>query len=185
MGLITEIYKVFVHLDLKTFLVFEVMYLLFLCHTPGEFFFMYFVLGSFNARHFSQFGDMMTHRGWGKREREKPASSDGLWRVRVTCVLSELSRSPVLSGSTRVDPFSLFLVSCFLFKSGTIHCSSLSLINSGFVHLLCCMFESAAKERRVQVPRHVYILKTHNLNRNNRITNLKNTFFFNWMFSLS
>lgn len=129
------------------------MYLPRCYYTPGEYFFLLLCVCSFNARRFSRPGDMMAHHG-SERERERK-KGEGCLTVRAKCMLSELSRSAALSGSPHVIPFISGTIQAL--GASLLLCSP-SLINSGFVHLLCCMFVSAAKERSMQAPdTHVYI----------------------------
>lgn len=128
-----------------TFFLCQIMYLPCYSYTPGEYFFLYFCVCSFNARQFSQPGDTIAHHG---SESEVVSSS-----------LKNESYVHVFIRSERVRSAERFNMWCFCFYQGllgapalSLLCSSL-LINSGFVHLLCCVFVSTAKERQLQAPK--------------------------------
>lgn len=152
MGLIIEIYKVFVHLDLKRGFFFFSFFSVTLLESSSSCILCLVVLMQ-DVSH-----NLETWWRTVDEEKEKPAIVFEEWEL---CAFYQS-----WAGLRCWVPFLFFCFMFFFFLNrgpftapAALPPWSPSLINSGFVHLLCCMFESAAKERSVQVPRHVYILK--------------------------
>lgn len=130
-------------------------------YTPGEYFFLYFV--------FIILMQDISHDQepwWHTMDQSgRPGSCHSHWRMRAMCVLSELSRSAVLSGSPCVVPFCFFV----FFSSWTIQCPGLSAALLSLAHrfrictssvLYVCMLP---KKEACRPQTHMYIL-THTKN---------------------
>lgn len=133
------------------------MYLPRCYYTPGEYFFLYFVFVIL-MQDISHDLETWWHTVDQREKEREPALCHSHWRMRAMCVLSELSRFPQRWAAHRVSPRFFNQTGPLSPPACTPFCSPL-LINSGFVHLLCCMFVSAAKERSVQAPQHTCIYK--------------------------
>lgn len=132
----------------------QIMYLPCCSYTPGEYVFLCFCVCSFNARQFSQPGDTIAHSGSERKVVSSSLKNESDVRFLFLFFLFFLgfNWSEQVRSAERFNSWcSVFIGDPLGAPALSLLCSS-SLVNSGFVHLLCCVFVSTAKERRLQAP---------------------------------